>query len=354
MNDSRTANPRTHAPRVTALLNCYNYGRYVAEAIESVLAQDFPQSEMEIVVVDDGSTDNSPQRIQEFGSRVKYLHKPNGGQASAVNFGVENSHGEIIALLDADDTWHPAKISRIVEEFHAHPDAGMLCHHLEWLNNEARPEWEFPRPAGRVTSFPPDSEDLKTFVPMPTSTLAFRRSAMLKILPIPASIAISMDRYLAVLMPLVAPVITFPEVLSGYRCHASNNFLFRPEKVEAARISRRIECERAITREVAKWLRENTQALSRPEVLSYLNEIDMMQIRGYAAVDRATRIEQNRLMLYRMKTEGTAWSLPYRAFHLSKMAVAFLLGCRTFNKLQSLTSRPELRSLKEAAARFRE
>jgi glycosyltransferase involved in cell wall biosynthesis len=99
-------------PLVTVLIDTYNYGRFIEEAIESVLAQDFPLDEVEILVVDDGSTDDTSQRIEKYRSRIHYFCKPNGGQASALNFGIAYAKGEIIALLDADDFWLPGKLKR--------------------------------------------------------------------------------------------------------------------------------------------------------------------------------------------------------------------------------------------------
>jgi len=73
---------------VTVLIDCFNQGDFITDAIRSVLAQDFPGEQMEILVVDDGSTDDTPERVAKFGGDVRYCYKPNGGQASALNFGL--------------------------------------------------------------------------------------------------------------------------------------------------------------------------------------------------------------------------------------------------------------------------
>src|SRR5260370_12257334 len=98
------------------------------EAVESALAQDFPAEQREILVVDDGSTDDTHERLRKYGEAIRYLRKPNGGQASAFNFGFEHARGEVIALLDADDVWLPAKLRRVHEEFARHPAAGNGFH----------------------------------------------------------------------------------------------------------------------------------------------------------------------------------------------------------------------------------
>src|SRR5882757_4359162 len=113
-------------PLVTALIDTYNYGRFVEEAIDSVLAQDYPNDRLEILVVDDGSTDDTAERVRKYGSRIRYIHKPNGGQASAFNFGFERARGDIIAFLDADDYWLPGKLSRVADAFEQNPSVGLV------------------------------------------------------------------------------------------------------------------------------------------------------------------------------------------------------------------------------------
>ncbi|HXR09843.1 MAG TPA: glycosyltransferase family A protein, partial [Candidatus Acidoferrales bacterium] len=99
-------------PLVTVVIDTFNYGQYVEEAVESVLAQDFPRELYEILVIDDGSTDDTAGRLKKYGDSIRYLPKANGGQASAFNFGFAAARGEIIALLDADDLWLPDKLRR--------------------------------------------------------------------------------------------------------------------------------------------------------------------------------------------------------------------------------------------------
>src|ERR1700687_5273333 len=84
-------------PYVTALIDTYNQGSFIEEAIDSVLAQDFPADQMEILVVDDGSADDTRERMKKYSDRVRYIYKENGGQASALNRGFAESQGEIVA-----------------------------------------------------------------------------------------------------------------------------------------------------------------------------------------------------------------------------------------------------------------
>jgi glycosyltransferase involved in cell wall biosynthesis len=162
-------------PRVTVLIDTYNYGQFVDEAVGSVLAQDFPVEEREILVVDDGSTDDTPERLRKFGDAIRYLRKPNGDQASAFNFGLERACGKLVVFLDTDDYWLPGKL-RIVEAFDRHPDAGMVYHTFWQLNcrDGVFQDGGLPVLSGFL---PSNTKELLSYVLYPTSFLAFRRSA---------------------------------------------------------------------------------------------------------------------------------------------------------------------------------
>lgn len=98
--------PLPDSPLVSILMPNYNYGRYIGEAIESVLRQTYPH--WELIICDDGSTDNSCEvvkRYQDKDSRIKLIQKENGGMASALNAAYRECKGDIICLLDSDDVF---------------------------------------------------------------------------------------------------------------------------------------------------------------------------------------------------------------------------------------------------------
>src|SRR5215469_11388216 len=101
--------------KVSVLIDTYNHEPYIERAITSVLEQDMPMDGVEILVVDDGSTDGTPEIARRFEPRVRYLRKPNGGQASAFNFGFAQLQGDIIALLDGDDWWEKEKLRLVLD-----------------------------------------------------------------------------------------------------------------------------------------------------------------------------------------------------------------------------------------------
>ncbi len=103
-------------PLVSVIIPTYNASKYVCDAVESALAQTFEK--IEIIVVDDGSNDGTAELLnQNYGDQITYIYKENGGPASARNLGIKQSHGEIIAFLDADDLWKPDKLEQQLASF---------------------------------------------------------------------------------------------------------------------------------------------------------------------------------------------------------------------------------------------
>jgi glycosyltransferase involved in cell wall biosynthesis len=119
---------------VSVIIPTYNYGQFVAEAIESVLAQTYPIAE--IAVVDDGSTDETEVEVLRFGERVRYVKQTNAGVCAARNRGVADSTGEFIAFLDADDIWEPTKIEKQLAKFVEDPEIGLVHCGLREFDSE--------------------------------------------------------------------------------------------------------------------------------------------------------------------------------------------------------------------------
>src|ERR1700716_602327 len=94
--------------RVTALIPTYNSGKYICDAVDSVLAQTFPAHE--IIVVDDGSTDCTREVLAKYKTKIKYIRQVNAGPPAARNTGIARATGEFVALLDSDDLWVPQKL----------------------------------------------------------------------------------------------------------------------------------------------------------------------------------------------------------------------------------------------------
>src|SRR6266536_2227251 len=102
-------------PKVSIIIDSYNYARFLREAIESALGQTYENAE--VIVVDDGSTDESPEIVRSYGSRVRAILKENEGQASALNVGFGVCSGDVIVFLDCDDVLDADAAGKIAREF---------------------------------------------------------------------------------------------------------------------------------------------------------------------------------------------------------------------------------------------
>src|SRR5262245_15868584 len=126
-------------PLVSVIIPVYNYDRYLAEAMESVLGQTYQR--LEVIVVDDGSTDRSSEVANSFAARgVRYCHQVHAGIGAARNKGVELAQGDYVAFLDADDRWPLEKIERQLHAFESDPELEMVFGQALQLQNG--PEWE--------------------------------------------------------------------------------------------------------------------------------------------------------------------------------------------------------------------
>lgn len=137
-------------PKISVVVTCYNYGHYLSGCVDSILGQTFES--FEVIVVDDGSTDDTPERIKPFlerDGRIRYIRKSNGGQASAKNTGVWHSRGEFLAFLDADDLWQPEKLQKQIELF-KDKSIGVVFSRMEFIDEQGRELISSP-PAGYLT-----------------------------------------------------------------------------------------------------------------------------------------------------------------------------------------------------------
>lgn len=212
-------------PTISVLINNYNYGRFIGRAIDSVLAQTVP--DVEIVVVDDGSSDQSRTVLEPYGKQATLLFQENKGQAAAINAAVRASAGDILCFLDADDWWAPEKLAAISTTFDADDRLSLVYHRLQPAFSDGTPTLKpIPRTlcSGDMSSWISRSAGCWPF-PM-TSAIAVRRSAWNAAGDIPEQFRISADFWLTGIYPFLGHIAALPSSLGCYRIH--NNTWYRP------------------------------------------------------------------------------------------------------------------------------
>ena len=217
--------PLGESPLISVLMGNYNYGRYIGDALDSVLRQSY--SNFEVIVCDDGSTDDSREveaRYSHQDSRIRLVAKENGGVASALNVAYAASRGEIICLLDADDVFLPQKLERVVEAFKKHGRGGVCIHRLIRVNQDGR-TFSYPRPmllnegwvgpqALRGGAFVRDFPQ--------ASGLSFRRPITDLLFPMPPCLRGNQDGYLAATAQFFTEIFALKGGLAKLRIHGAN------------------------------------------------------------------------------------------------------------------------------------
>jgi glycosyltransferase involved in cell wall biosynthesis len=133
--------------KVSIIITNYNYGAYLVEAIDSALDQ--THDDTEVIVVDDGSQDNSAEIIKGYGDRIIPIFRENGGQCASLNTGFRKCQGDVVILLDADDILMPSAVERHLERFQD-PDVVKSCGYMEIIDIDGNRSGELlPASLGR-------------------------------------------------------------------------------------------------------------------------------------------------------------------------------------------------------------
>jgi glycosyltransferase involved in cell wall biosynthesis len=238
-------------PLVSVIIPTYNYAQYISEAIDSVLNSDFPQDEIEIIVIDDGSQDNTSEVVAAYESRVKYIFQENAGKAWATKIGIDCSTGKYLFNLDADDLFLPNKITEVVQIFEKNPDIVHVAHPaLCWQVDEDTKSRELipENVIGRKWF----GRDLLTFFYRRSilfgggSTFAGRMEAIRKF-SIPKEVDIYIDEYLVMCTLNQGYSYFIDSPLSIWRIHGNNysSILSNPD-IYKAKIQRNLNSIEAI------------------------------------------------------------------------------------------------------------
>lgn len=244
-------------------MTAYNYGAFIEEAIESVLSQKYQRDRVELVVVDDGSSDDTPSRLAKYASRIRYLQKTNGGQASALNLGFALCTGDIISLIDADDIFFPEKLSRVAEAFRD-PALGMFYHpFLEFdVETGTRRRSTFPLVSGSLFEEP----EKFLWYAGPGTCISIRRKFLERLLPIPEKIRMLADGYLGTLVAFIAPIGSTTDCLAGYRLHGKNSYYADESRMPPEVREKRLRMFKVEFEAMCSWLTANGFSESQPPV----------------------------------------------------------------------------------------
>jgi Glycosyl transferase family 2 len=236
------------------VISNHNYGRYLEQAVASA-SGDQQGVTTQVIVVDDGSTDESGEVLARLPEEVLVIRQANGGQAAAMNTGFREVDATAVVFLDADDWLLPGTGAAVVAALAAAPDAVRVQFPLVAVDGRGqRLGWQLPEPGvdlpvgdlrERVLNNP---DDLPW---QPTSGNAFKATALRRILPMPeAPYRVSADHYLSNLTPLTGSLLALPEPGAAYRVHGANNDHrsdFDVERVHAI-IERTLVTHREVTR----------------------------------------------------------------------------------------------------------
>jgi len=334
-------------PYASILIDTYNHEKFIEQAIASALEQDFPASEREIIVVDDESTDRTGEIVRKFEPQLRYLHKQNGGQASALNAGIPECRGEIVAFLDGDDWWEREKLGTVANDMEAHPETGTVGHGIFEADETGR-RTSAIAPERLYESKLRNAREGREFLPLRaflgTSRLTLRKAVALQALPLPAELRIEADEFLATVTTAIGGARVLPEALTNYRIHAGNLFQF--SRADAAKGGVKHEALAAIVRELPAGL---TAAGVQREVIEILT--------------RAVHVDAERMRLslgdgwpwetVRVEREAFRKDYPeapagYRLFHFAVLCLAALTPPRMFYELRGHYAARNLKRFRSA------
>lgn len=315
-------------PFVTALIDTYNQETLVADAIQSVLEQDFLASDFEILVVDDGSTDRTAEVISKFRPRVRCLRKVNGGQASAFNAGIREARGEIIAFLDGDDWWAPTKLSAIAGAFETEPEVGLVGHGITSVYPDGKQVVQLAREPAR---FRLNSVHGAKMLRMRrgflgTSRMAYRREVLRQIGGVPEPLIFEADEYLFTLAGLYADVMILREAFTFYRLHDRN--LYQLNNGEGGAKRKKQEVIAAL----ARWLRERFAEVGVPAEIAETilecvdveaNHLRLMLDGGYPWETVSTEMKIMRVF----HSDASLWQ---RTFSCARLIPALVMPADTY------------------------
>ena len=219
--------PPSEAPLVSIIIPAYNRADWLAEAIDSVLDQDYPA--VECVVIDDGSTDGTPELLRAYDGRIVWLSQANAGQAAAVNRGFRESRGELLGVLGSDDRLYPGAISRGVEALRLSPRA--VAAHGDVAVTDEHDDLIYRYGVGAFQLL----DCLRYHVGPASTGILYRRTVVDELGGWDGSYPLGLDYEFWLRIGTRGPYVHVPEVLGNFRQHADSVTARRSDSEALAR-----------------------------------------------------------------------------------------------------------------------
>ncbi len=206
------------SPLVSVIIPTYNRASLITQAVDSVLAQSYRA--VEIIVVDDGSTDETEAVLARYGHSIRVIHQPNRGRSEARNSGLQAARGDLVAWLDSDNYWHPGKLAAQVDYLESHPDTGLVFTRSEAVNLQGKvlaiqfPDVKLPHRRDLTMAL------LRRRLTVDISTVLVRQSVLARTDGFCASLWLSEDVDLLTRLSQVTHFGCIEAILSAYRIHA--------------------------------------------------------------------------------------------------------------------------------------
>lgn len=332
-------------PKVTVLIDTYNHERFIEEAIASVLAQDFPAAEMEILVVDDGSIDHTPEIVRKFEPRVRLIRKANGGQASAFNAGIPQARGEIVAFLDGDDWWAHEKLKRVVAALDADTGIGIVGHGIVMVHTvEVR--HSTLSPAGPQRFDLRSAQGAQAFCNymcfLGTSRVAIRRQIVQKALPIPDLLVVEADEFMSAVSVAHGEAMVLDDCLTYYRLHEQNLYQFAAK--DPARMRQKLNSIACLAEALPGRL--EAAGVPREATAAVVDPIRVMATRMRLTLDGGTPWTTYQVEREGLRLSYRATTLAYRIFKQASLLLALALPPRRYYQLREWYASSGVRNLR--------
>jgi glycosyltransferase involved in cell wall biosynthesis len=327
---------------ISVLVDTYNHERFIEEAIVSVLEQDFPSTEMEILVIDDGSTDRTAEIVRKFAPCVRYLRKENGGQASAFNFGVPQARGEIVAFLDGDDWWAQNKLGLVMAAFEKNPDAGTVGHGIIEFDSAADSSVALtPERTGYFDLASSEGAQIfRNFMAfLGTSRVSIRKRVLEKVLPVPDALVVEADEFISTMAVAHDGAVLLPEPLTYYRLHDDNLFQFRVG--DPIRMRRKMDVLACLASELPTQLAKT--GITAPAISIVVEPIRTSVSRMRLMLDGGMPWETYCVERDSFEMSYKSVSLGYRIYKELSLLLALFLPPRLYYKFRTSYAERDLR-----------